>query len=269
MVATPRTVVHHESKGRFVSRGFFVWHDLMTSDAGIAVPFYRDLLGWIPEQRDMGDMSYTMLKAGDVYIGGVTNLDSGNPHWVSYISVDDISAACKTITERGGRILQEPFTVEGVGQMAYAADPNGAVFAPFQDTTGYQPEVPHGVQPPGAVAWHEVTTPDQKATDDFYAAIFGWGTQIWPMGEYEYHGLTIGDAPVAGVFKAPDGIPSAWTIYFEAPAKIDDVLDNLRALGGTVLQDKFTVEGTGDIAVVADPTGAVFGLMKSEPMGEQ
>jgi uncharacterized protein len=252
-----------------VSRGFFVWHDLMTSDAGLAVPFYRDLLGWIPEERDMGDMTYTMLKSGDAYIGGVGSADGQRPYWVSYISVDDIDAACKQITERGGRILQESFTVEGVGKMAYAADPNGAVFSPFQDTTGFEPEVPRGVQPPGAVAWHEVTTPDQKATDEFYSKIFGWGTQIWPMENGEYHGLTIGDAPVAGVFKAPEGVPSAWTIYFEAPGAIDDVLANLRELGGTVLQDKFTVEGTGDITVVADPTGAVFGLMKSQPMGEQ
>jgi predicted enzyme related to lactoylglutathione lyase len=251
-----------------MSRGFFVWHDLMTSDAGIAVPFYRDLLGWVPEEREMGDMSYTMLKAGDTYIGGVGPSDNQRPHWVSYISVDDIDAACTTISGRGGRILQEPFTVEGVGKMAYAADPNGAVFSPFQDTTGFKPEVPQGVQPPGAVAWHEVTTPDQKATDEFYAAIFGWGTQIWPMGDYEYHGLTVGDAPVAGVFKAPDGVPAAWTIYFEAPGTIQQAVDDVRRLGGRVLQEIFTVEGTGDITVVADPAGAVFGIMKSLPMGD-
>jgi hypothetical protein len=254
-----------------VSRGYFVWNDLMTPDPASAIPFYTSLLGWNIEERDMGSGNYTMFKVGESYIGGASANQDGHPHWVSYISVEDINRACEQIRQLGGTILQEPFTVEGIGTMAYAADPNGALFSPFQDENpDYKHELPEGVQPAGAIAWHEVSTDDQNATDDFYSAIFGWNKIVWPMDDGEYHGMAIDDTPVAGVFKRPDNVPvCAWTIYFEAPGEIDQVTADVRRLGGSILRDKFTVEGTGDIAVVADPAGAVFGLMKSLPMGNQ
>ena len=83
----------------------------------------------------------------------------------------------------------------------------------------------------------------------------------------EYHGLCIGETPVAGVFKAPPGVPAGyWTIYFEVPGAIEQAEADVTRLGGTVLKEKFTVEGTGDIVIAKDPTGAVIGLMKSIPM---
>lgn len=254
-----------------MSSGHFVWNDLMTPDPALVVPFYTRLLSWETEERDMGSGPYTMFKVGDTYIGGVSTLQDGYPHWVSYISVDDLAGACEKITELGGTIVQEPFTVQGVGTMAYATDPDGALFSPFQDANPeYQPTLPNGVQPAGAIAWHEVIANDQHRTGDFYSAIFGWNKVVWPMPEGEYHGLTIDDIPVAGVFKRPDNVPlCSWMIYFEAPGSIDEATATVRRLGGSVLRDKFTVEGTGDIAVVADPSGAVIGLMKSLPMDSQ
>lgn len=254
-----------------MSRGFFVWSDLMTPDPSSILPFYTGLLGWEVEERDMGSGPYTMFKVGETYIGGVSQFQNGNPYWVSYISVDDIADACQSITDLGGTILQERFTVEGVGTMAYATDPEGALFSPFQDANlDYQPTLPNGVQPAGAIAWHEVTAGNQHATGDFYSAIFGWNKIVWPTEDGEYHGLAIDDTPVAGVAQREDGATAhAWTIYFEAPAEIDQATADVRRLGGSILRDKFTVEGTGDIAIVADPSGAVFGLMKSLPMDNQ
>ena len=125
----------------------------------------------------------------------------------------------------------------GIGSWAFATDPSGALFAPFQDeTSGNQPELPSGVQPDGAIAWHEVMA-------------------------------TIGETPVAGLMKRPDDVPvCTWTIYFESPGTIAESAAMVTELGGTVLREPFTVEGTGDILIAADPTGAVFGMLKSAPM---
>src|ERR671915_672925 len=138
-----------------MSRGYFVWHDLMSTDPAAAIPFYRGLLGWTTETHDMGTGPYTMFKAGDKQLGGTVPLDvsHGLPsHWISYISVDDLDAACKQIEELGGAIRQQPFAVPGIGRMAVASDPEGAYFSPFQDENAdYQPELPTGVQPGGSV----------------------------------------------------------------------------------------------------------------------
>jgi predicted enzyme related to lactoylglutathione lyase len=256
-----------------VSTGYFVWHDLFTTDAEAASTFYQQLLEWTVEVRDMGTGPYTMFKVGDTYVGGISPAPphGGMPSsWVSYISVDDLGKAVEQIKANGGAITGEPFTVPGVGTMAYATDPEGAMFSPFQDDNpDNQPELPQGVQPGGSVAWHELTTDDQDKADDFYSAIFGWNKVVWPMegGEDDYHGLCVGETPVAGVFKRPPGAPAGvWTIYFEVPGTIDQAEADVRALGGTVLKSKFSVEGTGEFVVASDPTGAVIGLIKSTPM---
>jgi predicted enzyme related to lactoylglutathione lyase len=254
-----------------LSTGYFVWHDLMSTDAEKALSFYQGLLGWSTDVQDMGTGPYTMVKVGDKHVGGIVPLDASHglpSHWISYISVDDLDASCKRIGELGGKVLQEPFTVPGVGRMVVAADPGGAYFSPFEDENpDYQPELPQGVQPGGAVAWHELTASNPEGAIAFYTALLGWGRADWDMGDYTYHGMTIGEVPVAGIFQRPADVPvDAWTIYFEAPGDMDSTLARVRELGGTVLREKFHVEGTGDIGVAADPTGAVFGLLKSDPM---
>ena len=242
----------------------------MSTDQPAAISFYKELLGWTTEVQEMGTGPYTMFSSSKKQLGGTVPLDSslGMPsHWVSYITVDDLDATCAQIEQLGGTIHQPPFAVPSVGRMAVAADPGGAIFSPFQEEdVDYTPKLPNGVQPGGAVAWHELSTGDQNRADDFYAAIFGWGKVVWPMDDGEYHGLTVGETPVAGVFRKLDDVPSAWTIYFEAPGTIGEAAANVTRLGGSLVREPFTVEGTGDILIAADPSGAVFGMMKSTPM---
>lgn len=254
-----------------MSRGHFIWYDLVSTDPEAALHFYEELFGWTRDVQDMGTGPYTMVKVGERSIGGTVPIDTGDgvqSHWLTYISVDDIEAACAQVISLGGTVHEAPSTIPGVGSWAIAADPNGAIFAPFrEENPENRPELPSGVQPGGAVAWHELSTDDQQAAYDFYSAIFGWGRTIWPMDDGEYHGMTIGETPVAGVFKRPPDVPPAWTIYFESPGSIEESAAKVTELGGTILREPFTVEGTGDILVAADPTGAVFGMMKSAPMG--
>jgi hypothetical protein len=252
-----------------VSKGYFVWHDLFAPDPARAAEFYQALFGWRLDTQDMGTGPYTMFGVGETLLGGFGPAAEGPPRWISHISVDDLDAAVAKIRDLGGS-TQESFPVPGVGSIAFATDPEGAEFSAFQDENpDYQPELPNGIQPGGAIAWHEVASGDQQKADDFYSAIFGWGVVAWPFEDGEYHGLTIGDVPVAGVFQKPDAaIPSAWTIYFEAPGSIDEAAESIKQLGGTIIREPFTVEGTGDILVATDPDGAVFGILKSAPMGD-
>lgn len=252
-----------------MSNGYFVWHDLFSPDPAKATRFYQSLFNWRLETQDMGTGPYTMFGVGEKLLGGFGPAADGPPRWISHISVDNIESALATIRELGGT-TQEPFSVPSVGTIGFAADPEGAEFSAFQDENpDNQPDLPEGIQPGGAIAWHEVVASDQRKADDFYSAVFGWSVVVWPYEDGEYHGLMIGETPVAGVFQSPAGsVPSAWTIYFEALGTIDEAAESVRQLGGTVIREPFTVEGTGDILVAADPDGAVFGILKSAPMGD-
>jgi predicted enzyme related to lactoylglutathione lyase len=119
-------------------------------------------------------------------------------------------------------------------------------------------------RPAGTPIWVELVTAEPAAAHAFYRAVFGWQFRPAPpeLGSYMM-GLVHG-RPVAGIGAAPAGkqAPAAWTTYLAADL-VDKICDCAVAFGGTVLAGPVTVGRQGRTAVVADPTGAVFGLWQA------
>lgn len=116
---------------------------------------------------------------------------------------------------------------------------------------------------PGTPCWVALEgTPDIEASARFYADLFGWETPELPnsaeMGGYRRAKKNGKD--VAGVSpQQQEGQPTVWATYVsvtDAEATAASVGEN----GGTVLFEPMDVAGLGHMAVLADPTGAVFGI---------
>jgi predicted enzyme related to lactoylglutathione lyase len=125
---------HHQGLGIADVDGTLCWADLMTRDAERARRFYSDLFGW---QISAGDQhsGYLHIKNGESFIGGIppAGLQPGvPPHWLLYILTSDCDATVAKAKSLGAQIHYGPTTMEGVGRWAVVADPQGAVFAPFQ-----------------------------------------------------------------------------------------------------------------------------------------
>ncbi len=72
---------------------------------------------------------------------------------------------------------------------------------------------------------------------------------------------------VAGMMaKAPEmaGTPAAWTVYVVVD-DIEAILTKAASVGGTVLTSPFEIPGGARVAIVADPSGAVFALITGGP----
>ena len=109
-------------------------NQLNTSDPGAAQGFYSDLFGWRSEFTGTGDQPYWGLYNGDDLNGGMMALPPGveaPPHWLAYFTSDDLDASTARIEELGGRVVV-PIAPIGVGRIAVAQDPQGAVFALFE-----------------------------------------------------------------------------------------------------------------------------------------
>lgn len=119
--------------------------------------------------------------------------------------------------------------------------------------------------PAGTPIWFELNTPDAAAAEDFYAAVAGWSVGPSPMAEHG--GYRIASAPggtaVAGLMTPSAGAPSfdGWAIYF-AVDDVDAIADRVGALGGAVHFGPMDIPHVGRFAVVADPQGVVFFVMK-------
>jgi predicted enzyme related to lactoylglutathione lyase len=121
----------------FQQHGAFSWSELMTTDAASAKDFYARLFGW--QMRDqsvggsMGDMIYTVVKAGDQEMGGLMtmppHMQGIPPHWGVYVTVEDVDASAKLAEELGGQIKVPPMDIPDVGRFAVIQDPQGAVLS--------------------------------------------------------------------------------------------------------------------------------------------
>jgi uncharacterized protein len=117
--------------------------------------------------------------------------------------------------------------------------------------------------PAGSFCWIELHTNDQPAAKNFYNALFGWEAKDEPMGPDDFYtmfklqGRDVG----AGCTLRPDersmGVPPHWVIYISVE-NADAAAAKAKELGGIVLAPAFDVNDAGRMAVIMDPTGAVF-----------
>jgi uncharacterized protein len=115
----------------------------------------------------------------------------------------------------------------------------------------------------GAPTWADLSTPDLPDAEAFYTALFGWSLEHadTPTGSYVI--ADVGGHQVAGLMhQEPDqlGAAAVWTVSFLV-ADIDAALVAAERAGGSVLQPPISIPSGARMAVVADPSGAVMGLI--------
>lgn len=115
----------------------------------------------------------------------------------------------------------------------------------------------------GTISWVDLSTPDVVGARSFYAELFGWALDVQQTAMGDYIVASSGGREVAGMMaKAPEmaGTPPVWTVF----VVVDDIeatLARVTAGGGEVVQTPFEIPGGARVAVVADPSGAMFALI--------
>jgi predicted enzyme related to lactoylglutathione lyase len=255
------------------TRGHFVWYELSTSDPAAAQRFYSAITGWGTQSFDGAGMPYTMWMNGESPIGGVVPLPAEQasqgvpPNWMPSISTDDVDETAAEATQLGGKVIVPPMDIPTMGRFAVLADPQGAVFSIYK-SSGDTPE-PEFKPQLGDASWHELTTTDHVAAFDFYSKLLGWEKQSeMDMGGgamYLMYGRS-SDSPMLGGMwtwdKPEHAMPPSWMIYF----KVDDAdkkAEQIKQLGGQILNGPMDVPGGDRVAQAMDPQGAAFGIHSS------
>jgi hypothetical protein len=218
----------------------------------------------------MGDQgTYTLLKLHGKDIGGLYTMqgpmfEGVPPHWMSYVAVADVDATAKEASQKGGAVVAPPMDVPGVGRMAVLKDPQGAVFSLFKG--GEHPGAAQLGPSHGMFCWNELMTSDTKAATAFYTGIFPWKPKVQQFGPTEYTSFMMGDAGAGGMMALHDeqkqmGVPPCWTSYI-AVDDCDAAADKAAGLGANIFVPPTDIPGVGRFAVMADPTGAAFGIIR-------
>ncbi len=115
----------------------------------------------------------------------------------------------------------------------------------------------------GKFVWFEHLSSDTAAARKFYDALFGWNTELVPMGGPEPYPLVMnGKVAIGGFRKAPPSTPSMWMSYLSVP-DVDAAHAAALAAGAKSLMPPTEFGGAGRGATMADPTGAVFSVWTS------
>ena len=250
--------------------GTFCWVELATNDDAAAKTFYTQLFGWTFEDHPMGpDMVYTMLKLDGKDVGALYKLMPDQeaqgvpPNWLSYVSVENADDSAAKAKAAGATILKEPFDVFTVGRMAVIQDPTGAVFAIWQ-AGEHKGAGLYNV--PSSFTWNELMTTDTKKAGEFYSSVFDWRRDVQNFGPMEYTMLINGDRPNGGMLQiTPEmgPIPPNWLVYF-AVDDCDAKAQKATELGGTIMKPADDIPGVGRFAILIDPQGAAFAIIKLE-----
>ena len=250
--------------------GTFCWVELATSDSDAAKTFYTQLFGWTYEDHPMGpDMVYTMLKLDGKDVGALYKLMAEQaahgvpPHWLSYVSVTSADESTEKAKAAGATILKEPCDVMTVGRMSVVQDPTGAVFALWQAGEHCGARI---YNVPNSFCWNELMTTDTVKDKEFYTSVFGWGADTQNFGPMEYTMFTNGDRPAGGMLGiTPEmgPIPPNWLVYF-AVDDCDAKAQKAAELGGTIMKPADDIPGIGRFAILTDPQGSAFAIIKLE-----
>jgi hypothetical protein len=120
--------------------------------------------------------------------------------------------------------------------------------------------------PHGSFIWYELLTPDPEAAAAFYGEVIGWTAASAGQPGVDYRIFSAGGAPGAGHMKLPDGAEEAgmrpgWLGYIGVD-DVDSAVAGIESSGGRVHMPAMDMEGVGRIALVADPQGLPFYVMR-------
>jgi len=237
--------------------GMFCWVELATPDAAAAKKFYMSLFGWAANDMPIPDGVYTIFQKDGHDLGALYQNKDVPPNWASYINVTSADDSAKKAQGLGANLVAPPFDVMDIGRMAVVADPQGATFCLWQAKKQIGATIRGET---GTLCWNELMTSDPEASRDFYGSLFGWNFKPSP----EYTEISVGATGIGGMLTmTPDmqGMPPTWSPYF-AVDDCDATADSAKSLGAQIYVKPTDIPNVGRFAVMADPQGAPFDIIK-------
>jgi predicted enzyme related to lactoylglutathione lyase len=245
--------------------GKFVWYDLFTHDMQTTTTFYQELFGWTFTDTDSSTSRVKTISRDGVPIANAVEIDplkkGGNEStWLGYLSVPDVDKAIDTVKLHNGAVYRKPRDLPNRGRIAIAIDAQGAIFGLVHAPEGDPPD-PDDLT--NSFIGSELWTTDLDPAIALYSALAGYELDLIDVGrDRKYHLLVRDNIPRAGVAKILwDDVKPNWIPYIT----VKDVMASIgkaESLGGRVLINPPKEVSKNPLAIIADPSGAVFGIQQ-------
>jgi predicted enzyme related to lactoylglutathione lyase len=244
------------------------WVDLASDDPEASRAFYSTLFGWqfdVSSDPQYGGYGIAHLADGGEDVAGIGGKMSPEAPstWQLYIGADDASALDEAVQSSGGTVIMPAMNVGDMGRVAVFQDSTGAFFSLWEPAGAGS--FRSGDE--GTFGWAELNARGIDEAHDFYGKVFGWDAHTSPMGEglADYTEFQIDGESILGALEmapsVPPQVPSYWMVYFNV-GDVDDAFRRAVDVGATEMVAPVDFPG-GRFAIVSDPQGAMFGLLKT------
>ncbi len=246
--------------------GKVVWADLFTNDAKRARRFYERVFDWDWRIITRSPQHYGLLHNDGEAIAGIAHRDAPDGHseygrWVYYVSADDIRKTGSAIVAKGGEELLPYGNHAKRGEFAIYAGPHQEIFGIIRSSSGDPEDYRSRI---GDWIWWQLFTRDVHGAATYYKSLFGYDAYEeqekpeLPAVQLAAHGHAR-----AAIGPLPDDAQSTPTwIGFIRVGDMTRTLENVVAGGGTVLLAPDPEKLHSDLAIIADPLGALVGLLR-------
>jgi hypothetical protein len=244
--------------------GKFVWFDLVTDDPAALRQFYGAVFGWQFRTVGKPPASYALIENAGDSIGGMFYhaRPAGAPssaRWLSLISVPDPAESVRYVEQHGGTVIAPLATIAGRGTHALFRDAQGAVFGVLKSASGDRPDTPVET---GDFFWADLLSPDPAKATEFYVGLAGYEASDREVNAgVKRVVLSSGGYARAGIVPLPASIKQPGWLPYVLVEDVAGTLQKATAAGGRVLLQPRADLLDGNLAVIADPRGGVFGVV--------
>jgi len=121
------------------------------------------------------------------------------------------------------------------------------------------------VHHPGQFVWHDLVSPNPKASMEFYKNVFGWTYVTLGSDDSSYHVIYSNGKAIGGISRlAPEnGTVGEW-IGSISVANVSDAVEYNKNSGGKTIFKAMNIKGRGKTALVQDPQGAIVSFIHSD-----
>ena len=240
----------------------FCWNGVVSRDPERATAFYEATIGWSAFEHTFEDGSGgTLLEADGVPRAHLREpeMEGEGDHWVSYLRVADVDATTDASSAAGGRVLIPPTDIPP-GRFSMVAGPTGVPLCFYHEAD--EETASHPPPGPGSVTWTELHSTDVEADLEWLKASVGFEVGEMPIpGGGTYYLLASGGVNRGGVVAAfNDDVAARWLTWVHVE-DVDAALERGSGHGGRAITDPSDYPDVGRMAIAADPTGGVFGMM--------
>lgn len=123
----------------------------------------------------------------------------------------------------------------------------------------------------GSFIWYELLTNDHQAAKRFYDGVIGWDIEPEPAGPIDYRMIRTESGNSGGVMQLngqmrEHGARPVWLGYIGVD-DVDETVAKAESGGAKVLMPAYDIPDVGRLAMLADPQGASFYVMRGSSDG--